>query len=73
MHRLVGKLVMNGNSTQVTIQRRILYELGWIPGECVVLTALPGRKLLIERLEDAIVDANAAARTVLEIPDKVKV
>ncbi len=59
MQRLTGKLVLNGNSVQVTIQRPILAELGWLPSEHIVLTVLPGRKLHIERLVDAIAESNA--------------
>ncbi len=72
MQRLVGKLVLNGNSTQVTIQRPILRELGWLPSECVVLNVVDGRKLLIERLEDAIAESNARIGALVNAPAPVK-
>ena len=71
MHRLTGKLVLNGNSTQVTIQRPIMGELGWLPSEHIVLTVLPGRKLLIQRLVDAIEEANERVGELTAKPARV--
>lgn len=33
--RSVGKLVRNGNSTQITVLRPILVYLGWRPGDLI--------------------------------------
>lgn len=47
--RALQKLVANGNSTQVTIQRNVLVWLGWLPGEPVVVEATEDKCLIIRK------------------------
>ena len=45
----VVRLVTNGNSTQVTIPKPLLFHLGWRAGDHVVLTLREDRTLSLER------------------------
>jgi len=45
--RGLQKLVRNGNSTQITIPRTVLYHLGWLPGQAVILEVLEDKSILI--------------------------
>ena len=45
----VVRLTVNGNSTQVTIPRRMLDALSWRAGEFVVLTLREDKTLGVER------------------------
>lgn len=48
MKRALQKLVRNGNATQVAIARPILIDLGWLPGERVIVE-LHGDELHIRK------------------------
>ena len=37
MPRALQKLVRNGNSTAVALPRPLLFYLGWLPGEAVIV------------------------------------
>jgi antitoxin component of MazEF toxin-antitoxin module len=47
--RALQKLVRNGNSTAVSIPRPILFYLGWLPGESIVLEVLDDKSLRVRR------------------------
>lgn len=47
--RALQKLVRNGNSTQFTIPRALLIELGWLPGESVIVELLEDGALRLRR------------------------
>lgn len=49
MKRALQKLVRNGNSTQVAIARPLLIDLGWLPGEFVIVELQPDNTLRIVR------------------------
>lgn len=47
--RALQKLVANGNSTQVTIQRALLAWLGWLPGEAVIVEVTEDKTVIIRK------------------------
>lgn len=50
MPRAIHKLVRNGSATSINIPRMILFHLGWIPGEAILIEMLEdGKSLLIRR------------------------
>jgi antitoxin component of MazEF toxin-antitoxin module len=61
--RALQKLVRNGNSTQITIPRPILMNLGWLPGNFVVVDLLEGGELRISKL--AIDDRRSNGQTMI--------
>lgn len=49
MPRALQKLVRNGSSTAVTIPRPMLFWLGWIPGEAILLECLDDKLGIVIR------------------------
>ena len=49
--RALQKLVANGNSTQVTLQRNLLAWLGWLPGEAVIVEVTENKHVIIRKPE----------------------
>lgn len=47
--RAIQKLVRNGNATAVAVPRPMLINLGWLPGESIVLELLEDRSIRIRR------------------------
>jgi len=47
--RALQKLVVNGNSTQVTIPRPALFFLGWLPGEAIILEVTENKQIILRR------------------------
>lgn len=45
--RTFQTLYRHGNATAVTIPRYLLFELGWLPGEHVVLELLEDQSVLV--------------------------
>ncbi len=58
----IQKLVRNGNSTGVTIPRPVLWHLGWLPGQLVVMTVLEGGELHIRKWRDTDRDPEVSSR-----------
>lgn len=52
MPRALQKLCRNGNATSVTIPRAMLYHLGWLPGESVILELLEDLSVRVRRPSD---------------------
>lgn len=63
-------LTRNGTSTCINIPRWMLFELGWLPGESVILQALDDKSLLIRRPSDSDF---APKTTVRVLPEPVPV
>lgn len=50
MPRCIHKLVRNGNATSISIPRVMLYHLGWVPGESMMLEMQEdGKSVLVRR------------------------
>lgn len=47
--RAIQKLVRHGNSTHVAIPRPLLINLGWLPGEFVILELLEDGSVRLRR------------------------
>ena len=47
--RALQKLVRNGNATAITIPRHVLFHLGWLPGEAMILDVLDDKSGVIVR------------------------
>ena len=47
--RALQKLVVNGNSTHVTIPRPLLLWLGWLPGEAIIVEATEQKSVILRR------------------------
>lgn len=50
--RMLQKLVKNGGSTQVTIPRPLLFALGWLTGQPVILELTEERTLHVRPLDE---------------------
>ena len=51
--RAFQKLVKNGNSTQVTIPRVVLFYLGWLPGSPIILEVTEDKQLIVRKPVEA--------------------
>lgn len=47
--RCLQKIVQNGNSSQVTLPRPLMFWLGWLPGEAIIVEALEDKSVRIRR------------------------
>ncbi len=47
--RALQKLTRNGNSTSITIPRPVLFVLGWLPGESMILEVLEDHSIRVRR------------------------
>lgn len=47
--RALQKLTRNGNSTSVTLPRPLLFHLGWLPGESIILELLEDNSVRLRR------------------------
>lgn len=56
----IGKLVRNGNGTQVTIPKTMLEHLQWLPGEQVLIVLGEGNAVSLHRVEERELLAAAA-------------
>lgn len=52
----LSKLVRNGNCTMITIPRRILHHLEWVPGAFVVATVTEDHQLLVRAARESDLD-----------------
>lgn len=71
--RCLQKLVRNGNSTGVTLPRPLLFHLGWLPGEAVIVELLEDKSVRIRRPTADDFAPRRPARMVLdsELPSAV--
>lgn len=69
--RALQKLVRNGSSTQVTLPRPLLIELGWLPGEAVIVEMLEDRTVHVRRPREADFAPLSQRMVVLEPPRTV--
>lgn len=65
--RALQKLVANGNSTQVTLQRNLLAWLGWLPGEAVIVEVTENKRVVIRKPEPDEFLAKRARPVVLDV------
>jgi antitoxin component of MazEF toxin-antitoxin module len=47
--RALQKLIRNGTSTQVTIARPLLIQLGWLSGETVIVELMEDESIRVRR------------------------
>lgn len=47
--RVLQKLVRNGHSTQLTLPKTMLIQLGWIPSDIVVIEVLEDKTILLTK------------------------
>jgi antitoxin component of MazEF toxin-antitoxin module len=47
--RALQKLVRNGNATAISIPRTMLYYLGWLPGESIILEVMEDKAVRVRR------------------------
>lgn len=47
--RRLQKLVRNGNSTQVTLSPQMLFFLGWLPGEAIIVELTENKSIVVRR------------------------
>ncbi|HKV99975.1 MAG TPA: hypothetical protein VJN96_09125 [Vicinamibacterales bacterium] len=67
MPRAWQKISLRGNSAYVTIPRPMMYALGLVPGDLVVITANADKSATLVRLDP---DANASNKSPGIIPEQ---
>lgn len=71
MPRALQKLTRNGNSTSITIPRAVLFALGWLPGQSVVIELLENKTLLVRLPNERDFGVQASPRVFYDAPAEV--
>lgn len=70
--RALQKLCRNGNATSVTIPRPVLFHLGWVPGQAVIVDVLEDKTLHVRLPNERDFGPILSSRVVSDAPVAVK-